>query len=51
MDESPSLKSRLEAAIETGLPLATFPETCLYLLVDLLNPEVTWEDGNDPQSG
>jgi hypothetical protein len=52
LDESPSLKyqlpSRFEkaypkarryAAIETGLPLATFPEACPFGVEDTLSPE------------
>lgn len=56
LDESPSLKSRLEEALaagytygrreaanETGLPLTTFPEACPYALTALLDPELDLE--------
>lgn len=49
LNQSPSLRSlcldalehaypraRIEAAVETGLPLSTFPESCLYTLDDVL---------------
>lgn len=60
LSESPSLKrypnevlarqyeiARLEASGETGLPLAAFPETCLFTVAQVLDPSF-WPDASQP---
>ena len=57
VDMSPSLKrrrqeaankayrgARLRAALETDLPLSTFPETCPYGLDEILDRPIRWHD-------